>query len=221
VLNQGVDLTTLGIVVGQDNFEIFQADTLGNLFGNNTLLGGSSSGIADNILTWSGIGWSTYYFNTDRGRWEESGNPTVDWTNRVLRPDEGMIIVHRGAAISIPLYGRAAPCDSLLRYSKSGSSYLGGFPFAQTLLDSKIQELPDWQKSGDPATADQVQVFSGGIWISYFFNSAAAVPQWQQVGTNTPANSVNIFTPGRPVMFLKRGTAAGSAFYRQARPAGL
>ena len=218
VLNQGIDLTSLGIVSGVDTYEVFPADTLKTLFPTTALLGGSTPSDADNVQIWNGAAWIVYYFNSDRSRWERGNAPVADSNDTVVRPDVGMILFHRGAATSFRLTGRLAPSDYQVRYANGGNTFVGGFPITQTLGNAKIQDLPGWKQNADYLQADLIQIWNGAAWISYFFNPGATPPQWQRVGPNTPSDSVNVFVSGRPVMFVKRGTTPGSSFLVQTRP---
>jgi hypothetical protein len=218
VLNQGIDLTTLGIVPGVDRYEIFPADTLTSMFGASTLLAGSSAAVADNVQVWNGAVWIVYYFNSDRSQWERANAPVADYGDTVLRPDVGLIIFRRGPAMTFLMSGRLAPSDVQIRYANGGNTYGGGFPVTQTFAEARIQELAGWKQNANHLEADLVQIWNGAAWISYYFNPASSPPQWQRVGPNTPSDSVNVFVPGRPVMFVKRGTTPGSSFLVQARP---
>ena len=217
VLNQGIDLTTLGIVNGVDTYEIIPADTLNNLFGATILPGGSTPAAADTVQVWNGLVWIVYYFNTDLNKWLRVG-PNTDSSDTVIRPDVGMIIFHRFPAKSFRVLGRVAPSDLQIRYANGGNTYVGGFPITQTFGTAKFQNLPGWKQNANYLQADLVQIWNGAAWISYFFNPTAATPQWQRVGPNTPSDSVNVFVPGRPVMLVKRGTATGSSFLVQLNP---
>ena len=218
VLNQGFNLTNLGIVSGVDTYEIIPADTLNNLFGATILPGGATSSEADNVEVWNGFAWIVHYFNTTANQWQRVASPDTYSGDTVIRPDAGMIIIHRFPVQTFRLLGRMAPSGLQLRYATQGYTYLCGYPITQTFGAAKFQNLPGWKQNADYLQADVVEVWNGFAWISYFFNPSPTPGQWQRAGLGTSADTVPVFIPGRPVMFNTRGPDVGPALLLQTNP---
>ncbi len=240
VLNNGVSLTGLGITASSstgDTFELFPAPTLASLFGTNLpvqgtaqaagkLAGGTSSAVADTISVWNGAIWLTFYYDTGLGWWKRDVDGTEAANSRnnfVIRPDTCVLIARKGDAVTLRSIGRAPASALKARYLSGGSAGVGLFPITNTLSALNLQSLSGWvgiaNTSGqNVGAADQVSVWDGSAWLSFYYDTTAASPRWRRVGTGADSNSFTIQTPDRPFMIQKAGAGTGSAFVSQARP---
>jgi hypothetical protein len=195
--NDGTDLTTLGIVAG-DLYEILPADTLGTLFGANTIAGGDSAAVADNILVWSGSTFLTFYYNTTRGRWERDSDPNTSRDSYVLRPDRGFFVKRNaGTSLTFTFAGAVSPVKFSPVHSKLGTTFLSyGFPVTCTLSSLNLQAQSGWRAWADQSTAlanaDLVQIWSGSTWLNFYYDSTYS--RWQRAAdaTNTDRNGYSI-----------------------------
>lgn len=210
--NDGLDLTTAGITAGAsgDVYELVLADTLNDLFGGK-VQGGVDALSADNVQTWTGASWLTFYYNTTRNRWERdvdtAASPTRD--NFVLRPDRG-IMIQRRAASELRLYITGRVPEVAPRYinSRPGTTFLSaGLPVDMTLGTLALQtQAPGWQGGANYNTAladaDLVQVWSGASWLIFYYDTTNS--RWQRAAeaAQTNRNTFNI-PAGRPVMIRR------------------
>jgi uncharacterized protein (TIGR02597 family) len=210
--NDGIDLTTAGIVTGAngDIYELIMADTLSDLFGGR-LQGGVNAASADNVQTWSGAAWLTFYYNTTRNRWERDvdtgASPTRD--NFVLRPDRG-VMVQRRAVTELRMYvmGRVPEVAPRFINTRPGVTFLSaGVPVDLTLGSLSLQtQAPGWRAGTNYSTAladaDLVQVWSGAAWLIFYYDSTNG--RWQRAAESAQTNRNTFAVPaGRPVMIRR------------------
>ncbi|MFT3829760.1 MAG: TIGR02597 family protein [Opitutaceae bacterium] len=240
VLNNGIDLTSLGITASSstgDTFELLPAATLASLFGINLpvqgtgqasgkLAGGTSSTVADTISVWNGAIWLIFFYDTGLGWWRrdvDGSDAANSRNNFVIRPDACVLIARKGDAVTLRSIGRAPASALKARYLSGGSAGVGLFPITNTLGALNLQSLAGWvgianTTGQNVGAADQVAVWEGTAWASFYYDTTAASPRWRRVGTGADATSYTIQTPDRPFMIQKLGTENGSAFISQARP---
>jgi len=207
VLNQGTDLTTVGIATGTngDTYEVFPGDTLGSFFGNTTL-GGTSAAVSDVVRLHNGSSWSDYYYNTTVGQWR-IGSVPVSQNNVVLRPDGGITFSRRGTTpLEYTLLGVVPSTPIRVVVKNAGSTYLGNvFPVNQTLGTSGFNSLPGWvNNTGDIKAADKVVIFNGSSLSYYHYNQAAS--QWR-IGS-VPVSQSNVAIPAGVPAIIERPSAA-------------
>lgn len=210
--NDGLDLTTVGITTGAsgDVYELVLADTLNDLFGGK-VQGGVDALSADNVQTWTGASWLTFYYNTTRNRWERdvdtAASPSRD--NFVLRPDRG-IMIQRRAATELRLYviGRVPELAPRYINSRPGTTFLSaGLPLDVTLGTLALQtQAPGWQGGATYTTAladaDLVQVWSGASWLNFYYDTTNN--RWQRAAEAAQTNRNTFSIPaGRPIMIRR------------------
>lgn len=198
----GADLTALGLVAGTDTFELVAMDTLGTLFGSNTLLGGTSAATADNVQVRSGASWLVYFYDTNLGCWRRTIGPATNSNNVLIRPGTGVQIVRRGPALALTFTGRVPATAFRTTINNASSTVIhAGFPTSTSLGALAVQTLlPGW------SAADTVSLFNGTAWVSYSFNGTS----WQPA-TGAPANSDALAIPAGALLTIQRpGAAAGT-----------
>lgn len=207
----GIDPAIAGVQVG-DSYEIIPADTLGSFFSSIEVAnGGASASVADVVRIHNGIQWNDYYYNTTKSIWTQSG---FDNTNTVLRPNSGIIYIHRGTtAIALTLTGTV--CDLAERYAvpASGATFIAGaYPVDRQLSSLGIELMPGFvPNTGTLAVADKVRVFNGLTWSVYNFNSVVA--KWTDGPFSlTPFDrNTTIIKAGTPIIIERGNGAAGSS----------
>jgi len=214
--SETTDLTTLGIIVGTDTYQIIPADTISSLFGTPAttgILGGSIPSAADQIQLLVGGVWIGYYYNTTSG-WLQVG-PSIPSGTVVIRPDAAVLYTRLAATpVSLILFGRAPSIARKALVSNSSVTYLSNYwPVGVTLANSKIQNTPGWA-GGSVSTADILQIFtSSNVWLQYYYNGT----DWMRVGP--PINSDNVVIPaGSAVIITKRASSAGQNILTQPLP---
>ncbi|HEX2854510.1 MAG TPA: immunoglobulin domain-containing protein [Opitutaceae bacterium] len=204
----GADLTTLGLVAGTDTFELVPLDTLFSFFGDNTLQGGISGSVADNVQVRSGVSWLVYYFDTNLGFWRRTIGPATNANNVVLRPGTGVQIIRRAPALTLTFTGRAPATAFRTPINNANSTVIHtGFPTDTTLGGLALQTLlPGWRSSAVAASADQVALHNGSAWVSYFHNGSF----WQPVA-GAPVNSDALAISAGALLTIQRpGVTAGT-----------
>jgi hypothetical protein len=169
----GVDVTTLGLTAGSSSFKLVPVDTLATLFGSTTLMGGTSGDLADNVVVFSGGVFVSYYYDTSLGYWRRSGSSsTANRNNTQLRPESGFLISRRGPTMDLVFTGTVPETQLVVKTLNTGNAVINsGFPTDTTLAAFAANTLvPGWRSAATADSADQVVLFSGGVWTSYFFN---------------------------------------------------
>lgn len=195
----GLDLTTLGIQPGLDTCELVPADTLGSLLPAGALQSGTPD-TADLFRLWNGTAWVSFYH--DGSVWRRVGAGSAD--NLLLRPDQGYLILRRGPAVSLTLFGRVPSAPARILLQGGRANFIAGLPVAATFLETVLQSLPGWTTDlADPKNGDHVQLWNGTAWFSYYHDGAG----WRRVGAG-PADSAQLLRPGRPLMIVRSAAAA-------------
>lgn len=203
----GADVTALGLTAGTDTFELVPMDTLWSLFGN-TLQGGASAGVADNVQVRSGVSWLVYFYDTNLGYWRRTIGPATNSNNVPIRPQSGVQILRRGPALTLTFAGRVPATAFRAPVANASSTVLhAGFPTDTTLGGLATQTLlAGWRSNAAAASADQVAVHNGSAWVSYFHNGSF----WQPVsGPATNSDAVAIGA-GALLTIQRPGATAGS-----------
>ena len=204
----GADLTSLGLTAGTDTFELVPLDTLWTLFGSDTVQGGTSAALADNVQVRSGASWLVYYYDTNLGFWRRTVGPATNSNNTVLRPGSGLQVMRRSAALSLIFTGRVPATPFHVAVSNASSTAIhAGFPTDTTLGGLAVQTLlPGWRSGPSAATSDLVALYNGTTWLNYFYNGSF----WQpNTGPATNSNAQAI--PAGAVLAIQRpGTTTGS-----------
>lgn len=221
VLNQGTDLSTLGIVTGSDGdtYEIFPGDTLESFFGDSTL-GATSAASADVVRLYDGSSWSDYYYNSTAQQWRIGSIP-VNQNFVVLRPDSGITFYRRGStSLTYSLFGvvPSTPIRSVV--NNGGVTYLGNaFPVDQTLAASGFNTVPGWVNNvGAVTTADKIGIWGGSSYT--YYNYSQSLGQWR--AGSVPVNQNNVRIPaGTPVLINRPTPAPGVSVLLQDLPYNL
>ena len=209
VLNEGTDLTGLGIVTGPggDTYEIFPGDTLLSLFGDSTL-GGTSAASADVVRLHNGTTWSEYYYHSGANQWRVGAVP-VNQNSVVVRPDAGIIFYRRGGTpLTLTLLGAIPTTPIRSVVNNTGVTFLGNvFPVDQTLSSAGFHALPGWvNNTGLVTNADKVVIWERFSYTYYNYNQAYA--QWRSGAV--PVNQSNVLIrAGTPVIIERPGTVSG------------
>jgi hypothetical protein len=203
----GADLTTFGLTGGLDTFELVPMDTLWSLFGS-TLLGGTSASTSDNVQVRSGTSWLAYFYDTSLGHWRRTIGPVTNSNNVLIRPQGGIQIVRRGAALTLTFTGRVpATAFRAPVYNASTTAIHAGFPTDTTLGAFAAQNLVSgWRSDTIPANADTISLHNGSTWVSYFHNGSF----WQPVigpATNSDAMAI---PAGAMVTIQRPGATSGT-----------
>lgn len=215
------DLTSLAAV--GDSVRIRAHVTLASLLGaNNTfgLLAGSNPAVADEVLIYDGANSVSYFYFTgdtfgDAPGWYDSAFSFMA-NNVTISPHEGVIIKRKAAGnLTITSTGTVKTGNTLFPVY-NGLNVLG-MPSAQGMtLDSSGlytgSSATGVQASSNPATADEVVIYSGTTQTSYFYFTGDAfgdAPGWYDSAFSMQAGSIAI-APG--TAFVLKRKNPGVAF---------
>lgn len=203
----GADVTTLGLTAGTDTFELVPMDTLWTLFGN-TLQGGASAGVADNVSVRNGVSWLVYFYDTNLGYWRRTIGPATNSNNTPIRPQSGVQILRRGTALTLTFTGRAPATPFRAPVANASSTVIhAGFPTDTTLGGLAVQSLlAGWRSNASAASADQVSLYSGTAWVSYFHNGSF----WQPVSGPATDSGAAAIPAGTLLTIQRPGVTPGT-----------
>jgi hypothetical protein len=210
ILNtEGIDLTTLGLDLGTDTFELIPADTLGTLFPSGTLLSGSAA-TADVLRVWDGTAWIGYFH--DGSGWQRQSGGSAD--NVLVTPNQGWMLLRRGVTTSLVVLGQVSSTAAHVSVARGGSSYVSLLPVQQTFTEFPLQTLlPNWTSNpANPTAGDHVRLWSGAAWLNYYYDGAA----WKRQGSPANAGSTVLLKPGRPILIVRpAGTGSDSLLHNK------
>jgi hypothetical protein len=148
--------------------------------GNNTTAGDSTDNdevligrpnSADNIIVWTGVGWKSYFYY--QNTWFTSGTRTNQEFS-VIYPDEGIVYVRRDTdSFSLTLSGTVPAIDSKGFHPAGGAKFLlsNPYPVSIGLQDLAIDSSSSWTKSDTATSADQVLIWTGSSWTTFYKKS--------------------------------------------------
>jgi uncharacterized protein (TIGR02597 family) len=203
----GADLTTLGLTAGTDTFELVPMDTLWSLFGN-TLQGGVSAALADNVHVRSGTSWLAYFYDTNLGYWRRTIGPATNSNNVLIRPQSGVQLLRRGPTLTLTFAGRVLATPFRAPIVNGSTTVIhAGFPTDTTLGDLAVQTLlAGWRSGSNPSTTDTLALYNGSTWVNYVHNGT----NWQPFA-GPASNSDGVAIPAGALMNIQRlGLPAGT-----------
>lgn len=213
-----VNLTTLGIGVG-DAYEIYRCYTLVGLFGTPSttgVLGGSTVNNGDTLMISSNGLLETYFYSTTFNRWTKSILGGPDGTYTPIRPDTGILYSRMAATdLVVTIPGRVSTTSRVAMVKNSGTTILAqSWPVNITLVDSKIQLVPNWTASSSVDTADKVKVVTNGVSVTYWFDGA----NWRKQTVGSPIADSDPIPAGSAVTLDQLGTQTGYSPLTQPLP---
>ena len=171
--------------------EIFEASTLGSLFGyQSTKLSMGDSSVADFIYilkpfseqNGSVFDYRAYYH--DGGYWKEVNGTDLDVSDMVIYPDQSFIVARRSnlnsvnGVLELSLSGVVLTQDSYVHIPPTGERILMNNPFGlDTMLSDLIpsqnismntSDSRNWLASKNHQDADNVEVLRSGVWTTYW-----------------------------------------------------
>jgi len=216
------NLTTLGIVINTDTYQLIPCDTLSSLFGTPATTGiksGTSAAVADSIILNVNGALSTYYYHSTLNRWTRSTLGTPDSTNVAVRPDAGIVFSRLGntSIVLMPL-GRVPSIVRKAVVNNTGTTYLSqGWPSNIILSATGIESMPNWKSSASVASADTVQIMVAGQWRVYWHDGT----NWRRQTLGSPISDSQVISAGANIIINKKGTQSGTSILAQNLPYNL
>jgi len=209
----------LQVAVG-DSVEICPANTFGSLFPNGgPFLAGTSTATADVVWLWNGSTWDQYFYDATAGvvHWRKSpGIASANQNGTVILPDQAMFVTRRGlSAITLTFLGATPSTQEQTDFPGAGTAFVANrFPVGVTLGGTgatalNLQNLPNWQSNSDVTQADQVQLWNGASWDTYFYDTGVA--HWRKSPGIASFNANSVAVPISGGMFvIRKSSAQGS-----------
>ena len=151
--------------------------TSGDSTDNNEILSGKPAS-ADNVIVWTTYGWKTYFYYNSK--WQTYGTrSSQDYT--VVYPDEGLVLVRRDTdSYALTLSGTVPAISSQAFHPAGDNKFLlsNPYPVAIGLTDLGLHGSGNWTSSNTAASADQVLVWTGSSWSTFYKNASA---NWSNV----------------------------------------
>lgn len=218
LVNNSVDLTTLGITPGTDTYQLVQGDTLSTLFGtgttngaSNTVLGAANAGGADVVEISTGGGYMDYYYNTTVGQWRQGSFP-INRNNIVIPPNAGINYTRKApTTLALTILGTVPSTPYKTFVQTSGACLIAdNYPVDRTLSSFGFETMPGWVTgTAQINSVDTVSVLTGGGWYTYYYNSSLG--QWRQ-GALPFNRSTTVIPAGAAIQIKKSGSGATVVF---------
>lgn len=216
--SETLDLTSLGINLSTDTFEIIPADTLLSLFGSpesTNVDGGSSASDADTIILFNN-GWNVYFYSTTKNAWVRStfGFPIANDT--IIHPDYALIYERLPASpLSFVITGEVPTNARNAILKDTGITFLAnGWPVNTTLNNSGLQNTSGWVSGASATVSDQVIIRSATGWNVFFHNGT----NWVKSTFGFPNANNEPLPLGQGVIINRIGSGGGLKQLSQSLP---
>ena len=166
--------------------EIFEAWTLGSLFGyDSSLLQDGNSSVADyvyllkppNEQNGTTDDYRPYFH--DGTSWKEVGGNGSDASETVIYPDESFMIARRSnTTLDLILSGTALTQNTFVQIPQQGKRFLMNNPFGIDMMlsdlissdniDNNVSNGSKWLAATSQDSADNVELLHQGIWSTYW-----------------------------------------------------
>jgi uncharacterized protein (TIGR02597 family) len=194
-------------IAAGDKMEICAANTLGGIFGTTTVpfQTGANASSADNVLLFNGASWSVFYHN---GSAWQSPLMAGDQSGVVIPPDGAVFVLRRAIApLSLYVAGTVPSTSEVLALPVNLSRFVGNrFPTDTTLAGLGVHLHPNWRTGASAAQSDNLLVWNGFTWESFFHNGT----QWRRAGSFLNFNSHPI-PAGSGVFVVRKPGGTGDA----------
>lgn len=204
-------------VTAGSTFKIRQHWTIGSVFGaaNEGGLQGGTSTSADQVLSWNGSGFDTYYYQTSGFGgigWRKSGAPTVPKDGALIYPEDGLVVKrNQTTPLSIVLMGSVKLGQTSIPVV-SGYNYTSNVNAApMTLASSGLYTgVTSTGLAGGTSTgADQVLVWNGTGYDTYYYQTSGfGGIGWRRSGAPTVDASTTSIGVGVSVVLNRKNAAA-------------
>jgi len=213
---QGVPLSA--ILSGSDQVGIYQANTLGSVFGaidsDVQLKGGSTVGNSDVVYMWNGNGWGAYFYIPTYG-WVLNGDGSFAISNNTpIYPDEGVLVGRISTATLPSTYAMiqgTVPTNTQNVFASGGGSLTfvsNPLPTPVTFAQFGFTSAPSWLPGNTAGNADNVYLWQNNGWLTYFYISGYG---WVLNGDGSFAVQDNTAIPAGAAFLVRRRTTISAS----------
>lgn len=156
--------------------------TLASVFGANNSSGlqGGTNSSADQVLLWNGSRHQTFYYQTGGIGgigWRQTGDQSTDAGSTLIEPTAGVVIKRgQSSTLNVIISGALKTGQTVVTVSQ-GYNYVGNpFGAGMTLASSGLytgDNATGIAAGTDAASSDQVQLWNGSTYTTYYYNSTA------------------------------------------------
>lgn len=207
--SETADLTTLSIAAG-DTYKIFDCQTISSLFGTPAtfaFLANTTAATSDNVLLPMNGVWAPFYYDTTLNRWTKDDTGSPDATNQAVKPETAILFSRLGttSGLSLVATGNVPTTRRSDTVKASGMSGLSNaWPTDITLLNSGIQNIPNWQASASANSADQVLLLINDAWSTFWWTGT----NWKKRTLGSPISDSQIIKAGTGIVLMKNTGSA-------------
>jgi uncharacterized protein (TIGR02597 family) len=216
-------------VANGSTFKIRKHWTLASVFGpgNEAGLAGGTASTADQILIYTGAGFSTYYYKTvgpNGTGWRNFNDNATSEANHVIYPDDGLVIKRtQSADVNVVLSGAVKTGQSSYPVIVGNNFIANVSATSMTLADSGLYTDNETTglKGGTASTADQVLIWNGTGYATYYYKTVGPNGTgWRNFNDNaTPADTTTI--PLASCVVIVRKAATGFNWVIPQHPVSL
>jgi hypothetical protein len=181
--------STLPADLAGSHFVVRRHDTLGGVYHNGEWDASDSPGSADQVLFYTGTGYTTYY-NYSSGVWVRQGGGFTSRNALVIAPGTGMMVVHAGPADTNELLAigdlRYNDFRRPVALGTTGLNFTAlGHPFDATPASLGMMEADGFVSNDSPGSATQILNWLGDTtanangWTTSFLYTPTS---WRRVG---------------------------------------
>jgi len=211
------------------SFKVRKHWTIATVFGPNNeggLSGGDAAG-ADKILLQNGAIYDSYYYQTVGAGgtgWRKEGDPATDAGATVFIPEEGLILKRSQASSTNVVLMGAVKMGQTSIPILTGNNLIGNVYAANmTLGDSGLYtgNAQTGVAGGDVTEADQVLIWSGTRYETYYYQTAGLGGTGWRKGGDAGSDASGTVIPLGSSVILRRKNGTGFDWVVPQHPSGL
>jgi uncharacterized protein (TIGR02597 family) len=201
-----------GLLTGGETYKIRKHWTLASIFGaaNQAGLGAGTSTSADEILIYDpqAAAYTTYYYRTiNPVGWRSTADAFLDQSNAKIDLAKGIIIKRKQSGdLNVKLFGAVKLGDTAIDV-RAGLNVIGNVYSTDTLTlgNSGLYngDSSSGLVGGSSVTADQVLIYNGTGYQTYYYKTTAGGTGWRSVA-DFFADASNTVLPAGTSLVVKR-----------------
>lgn len=187
--------------------------TLASLFGTGTGATGLTSATtfssADQVLSWDGSGWSTYWFRQNSAgtvkEWRNTATSTTNQDNTLIPPGVGVYFKKTNSSLTLSVVGEVRTNRFIRNLDHSTQLIAMGYPIDRSPVQLGMLPASHYTPATSFDAADQLLAWDGAGFSTYWLrrNSAGDVIQWRNTGTGTTDHSNTAFILSNQAFFIR------------------
>ncbi|HSI20186.1 MAG TPA: hypothetical protein VLA04_00545, partial [Verrucomicrobiae bacterium] len=187
--------------------------TLAALFGTGNGATGLTSSTtfssADQVLSWDGAGWSTYWFRQNSAgtvkEWRNTATSTTNQDNTLIPPGVGVYFKKLTSTLAVSVVGEVRTNRFIRNLDHSTQLIAMGYPVDRSPSQMAMLPASNYTAATSFDAADQLLAWDGAGFSTYWLrrNSAGDIIQWRNTGTGTTDHSSTGFILSNQAFFIR------------------